>query len=100
MRRLLPALLIAAVLPGGCGIVHNHIYYPPHAPLRAADLPAGGRLITVTTTRDGLRLTGAAVPASGDRPTLLVFHGNAASSASTLNWFPPLIAGRYGFVAG
>ena len=97
MRRLLPALLIAAALPG-CGVVHNHIYYPPHAPLTAADLPADARLVTVTT-RDGLRLTGATVPASGDRPTLLVFHGNAGSAAGTLKWFAPLIARGYGVVA-
>jgi fermentation-respiration switch protein FrsA (DUF1100 family) len=97
MRRLLPALLIAAALPG-CGVVHNHIYYPPHAPLTAVDLPARGQLITVTT-RDGLTLTGAAVPASGDHPTLLVFHGNAGSAAGTLKWFAPLIARGYGVVA-
>lgn len=78
--------------------IHDRIYRPPHARIFAADLPAGARLLTVTT-RDGLTLTGAKVPAVGDRPTLLVFHGNASSAASTLAWFAPLITRGYGIVA-
>jgi len=94
----LMSLLLVVAAPTMSQSIHDRIYRPPHAPLTAADLPVGAKLVTVTT-RDGLTLTGAEVPARDDHPTLLVFHGNASSAASTLAWFAPLIARGYGVVA-
>ena len=102
MRRLLPlsSRLLAPMLlaPGACTSVHDRIYQPPTAAFAAEALPAGGRLIGVTS-RDGLKITGAAVPAKDGRPTLLVFHGNASDAAGMLAWLAPLIADGYGVVA-
>lgn len=92
---LLPFLFASTA---ACGQIHGRIYPAPTAPLTAAALPAGATVIRVTT-RDGLSLTGAAVPARDGRPTLLVFHGNASSAAGTLIWFAPLIARGYRVVA-
>jgi fermentation-respiration switch protein FrsA (DUF1100 family) len=92
---LLPALLLAAT---SCTSIHDRIYQPPTARLDPAQLPAGAQVVSVTSS-DGLTLTGAAVAARGDHPTLLVFHGNASSAATTLRWFAPLIARGYGVVA-
>lgn len=97
MRAPLLALALLAAAPAPAQF-QNRIYQPPKAPLTAAALPAGARLVTLVT-RDRLTLTGAAIAAKGDRPTLLVFHGNAASATDTLAWFAPLIADGYGIVA-
>ena len=78
--------------------IHDRIYPAPTAPITNAVLPAGARLLTVTTA-DSLAITGAAVAARPGKPTLLVFHGNGSSAISTLDWVAPLIAQGYGVVA-
>lgn len=97
MRRLLAFAALASAHPAAAQFT-SRIYPAPKAPLTAAALPAGARLVTVTT-RDSLALTGAEIPAKGDRPTLLVFHGNGSGAATVLTWFAPLIADGYGVVA-
>lgn len=91
-------LTLGAAAPVEAQSIHDRIYQPPTTPLATLPLPAGARLVTVTT-RDGLTLTGAEIAATGSHPTLLVFHGNASTAAATLQWFAPLIAQGYGVVA-
>lgn len=104
MKRIWVGIAVVALLlttAGGAALgqsIHDRIYQPPTARLSAATLPAGARLLAVTTA-DGLSVTGAAVTAQPGKPTLLVFHGNASSADGTLAWFAPLIAQGYGVVA-
>lgn len=96
-----PAALLAAALlagPSSAGPLDGRIYPAPRAPLSLQGLPAEARLVEVTTT-DGLMLKGLAVPARAAMPTLLVFHGNGSSAATTIDWLRPLIAAGYGVVA-
>ncbi|MEM8694803.1 MAG: alpha/beta fold hydrolase [Pseudomonadota bacterium] len=94
------AISICALLAGpGCdSVVRDAIYHPPEAPLSLAGLPAGTEIVAVKTA-DGLTLSGIATPARGDRPILLLFHGNAASASSMLRWFAPLAEAGFGIVA-
>lgn len=98
------ATLVAALVgleAGGTALgqsIHDRIYQPSPTRLVASALPAGTRLLNVTTS-DGLTLTGAAIAARPGKPTLLVFHGNASSADGTLAWFAPLVADGYGIVA-
>ena len=92
------ALLVAAASPVSSQLIHDRIYPAPTAPIAAAPLPAGAQRVTLTTS-DGLAITGAEIAPRPRKPTLLVFHGNASSAMSSLDWFAPLIAAGYGVVA-
>jgi pimeloyl-ACP methyl ester carboxylesterase len=95
---LLSLALLACAAPAAAGPVANRIYPAPTAPLSLAGLPPGSALVRVRTA-DGLDLGGIAIAARDGMPTLLVFHGNASSAASTIAWFEPLAARGYGIVA-
>ncbi|MES2755103.1 MAG: alpha/beta hydrolase [Pseudomonadota bacterium] len=100
MRTPALAAMLAALTPiAACaGPISSRIYPAPTVPLTLAGLPAGAKLITVTTA-DKLALHGVAIAPQPGRPTLLIFHGNGASAASTVKWFAPLIALGYGVIA-
>ncbi len=91
-------LVIAGVMALLSWSIHDRTYPAPTTPIADAKLPAGARLVTVTTA-DALAITGAAVAAQPGKPTLLVFHGNASSATDTLAWLAPLIAQGYGVIA-
>jgi fermentation-respiration switch protein FrsA (DUF1100 family) len=102
MSLLLRAIVAAAALalpnPASAGPVQDRIYPAPKTPLSLAGLPPTARMISVETA-DGLTLAGIAIAARGDRPTLLVLHGNGSSAADALRWLEPLWARGYGIVA-
>ena len=91
-------LLLATTAPVLGQSIHDRMYPAPTAPIATATLPGAARLVRVTTA-DKLAIVGAEVAAQPGKPTLLVFHGNASSAMSTLDWFAPLIAQGYGVVA-
>ncbi len=96
------AILVAAPLacaaPAHAGPINDRIYPAPKAALTLDGTPTGTAPITVVS-RDGLSLTGLALPAQPGRPTLLVFHGNGSSATTLMRWFAPLAARGYGIVA-
>jgi pimeloyl-ACP methyl ester carboxylesterase len=94
---LLLALLLTSAT-GEAGPVQDRIYPAPRGPLSLLGLPPTARMISVETG-DGLTLTGIAVAARGDMPTLLLLHGNGSSAADAVRWFEPLAARGYGLVA-
>ena len=99
MAALSAALLaMAGAPPILAASIHDRIYPAPTVPIATAALPAGASRLSVTTA-DALVITGAQIAPQPGKPTLLVFHGNASSAMSTLDWFAPLIAQGYGVVA-
>ncbi len=88
------ATLLFLAVPACANPVTRSIYPAPQAPLTLDGLPAGSRMVPVTTA-DGLKLSGILSPGRADRPLLLVFHGNASSAATALAWLSPL--GHDGF---
>ena len=105
MRRGAGLALLSAMLLAVAGAtpllgqsIHDRIYPAPTIPITTATLPAGARLVTVTTA-DALTITGAEIAAQPGKPTLLVFHGNGSGAVTTLGWLAPLIAKGYGMVA-
>lgn len=89
------ALLLAA--PACAGPVSRLIYPAPQAPITLDGVPQGSRFVDVTTS-DGLKLRGIHSPGRGDRPLLLVFHGNASSAETTMLWLAPLKADGFGLL--
>jgi fermentation-respiration switch protein FrsA (DUF1100 family) len=79
-------------------LVHAYTYPAPDVPLSLSGLPPEARFVTVATA-DGWQIRGIEVPPRGDKPVLLVFHGNGAAASDTIDWFAPLIARGYGVVA-
>ena len=104
MKRWLKiALLLLTALAGIAALVVasevQHAIYPaPQHQLTLANLPAAARAVTVETA-DGLRTRGIEVPPRGDRPVLLILHGNNGTPWSAVHWLAPLIARGYGVVA-
>lgn len=95
----LVAPLLALLAAAGCdGVVRDAIYHPPQGPLSLTGLPAGAEIVEVET-EDGLTLSGITTPPRGDRPVLLLFHGNAASASGMLRWFAPMAEAGFGIVA-
>ncbi len=92
------ALALLATTPPATAQFRKYIYPAPTAALSVEGLPAGTERFAVTTA-DGLTLAGLRHAASAGKPTLLVFHGNASSAMTTIDWFAPLIAAGYGVVA-
>ena len=89
------ALLLAA--PASAQI-HERIYPAPTAPLDLAGLPTGAVINTVRTA-DGLTLKGLEIAPRDGKPTLLMFHGNGSSAATSMRWLAPLLTEGYGLVA-
>lgn len=89
------ALLLAA--PASAQI-HERIYPAPTAPLDLAGLPTGAVIDTVRTA-DGLTLKGLEIAPRDGKPTLLMFHGNGSSAATSMRWLAPLLTEGYGLVA-
>lgn len=89
------ALLVAA--PASAQI-HERIYPAPTAPLDLAGLPTGAVIDTVRTA-DGLTLKGLEIAPRDGKPTLLMFHGNGSSAATSMRWLAPLLTEGYGLVA-
>jgi uncharacterized protein len=98
LRMIAASTALALANPAAAGPVQERIYPAPRAPLSLAGLPPTARMISVETA-DGLTLAGIAVAPRGDRPTLLILHGNGSSAADTLRWLEPLAARGYGIVA-
>lgn len=98
LRLALLAFVLCAPAAAGAGPIQDRIYPAPKAPLSLAGLPPTARMISVETS-DGLTLSGIAVAARGDMPTLLLLHGNGSSAADAVRWFEPLAARGYGLVA-
>lgn len=103
MSALLKIALFASAVPitasASAGPVNDRIYPAPKAPLTLTGLPAGTEFADVTTS-DGLALRGLYRPASrADRPLLLVFHGNASSARTSIEWLGPAADEGYGILA-
>lgn len=104
MPRLWPyatpfAAAVAAVGTAAAnGPISGIIYPAPTAALSLTGLPDKARMAEVTTA-DGLKLKGIVVPARAGRPTLLLFHGNASSAATAIQWLRPLVDAGYGVVS-
>jgi fermentation-respiration switch protein FrsA (DUF1100 family) len=98
LRTIAASTALALANPAAAGPVQDRIYPAPKAPLSLVGLPPTARMISVETA-DGLTLAGIAVAPRGDRPTLLVLHGNGSSAADALRWLEPLAARGYGIVA-
>lgn len=98
LASILVATPLACAAPARAGPVNDRIYPAPRVALTLDGTPAGTAPITVVT-RDGLSLSGLALPAQPGRPTLLVFHGNGSSATTLMRWFAPLAARGYGIVA-
>lgn len=79
-------------------IIQESTYPGPATPLSLVGLPPEARFTAVTAI-DGLRVKGIEVPPHGDKPVLLIFHGNAGAASRAIAWFTPLIARGYGAVA-
>ena len=92
------AAIAALGTAAATGQISGIIYPAPIAALSLAGLPKTARLAEVTTA-DGLKLKGIVVPARTGRPTLLLFHGNASSAATSIQWLRPLVEAGYGIVA-
>lgn len=92
-RALLASLLMLAA-PACAGPISSLIYPAPQSPITLDGLPQGTRFVTATT-RDDLELKGVLSPGRSDMPLLLVFHGNASSAQSTLQWLAPLGSDGY-----
>lgn len=84
-------------MPSGAQ-VHAFVYPAPTAQVSIDGLPAGSSVDSVHTT-DGLNLHGIERAPDGDKPVLLVFHGNESSAMETMRWFEPLEREGYGIVA-
>ena len=78
--------------------IHERIYPAPTAPLDLAGLPTGAVIDTVRTA-DGLTLKGLEIAPRDGKPTLLMFHGNGSSAATSMRWLAPLLTEGYGLVA-
>jgi len=96
--RLAPAAALFASSAANAGLTRSRIFQPPADALALDGLPAGSALVDVKTG-DGLALKGLVLRPTGDKPTLLVFHGNGSSAADALRWLAPLAAEGYGIVA-
>lgn len=92
------AALFLSVHPALVGLTRSRIFQPPSAPLSLTGLPAGARFVAVTTA-DDLALRGIVVEGTADKPVLLVFHGNASSAQSVIEWLAPLASAGYTIVA-
>lgn len=90
------ALRFAAILAGGylflvvlMYFAQERLLYLPHVPgreLQASPADIGLAYESVTLeTEDGVQLHGWHVPASGDGPTVLFFHGNAGNISHRLD---------------
>lgn len=92
----LAALLLAA--PACAGPVSNLIYPAPQQAVTLDGLPSEAGFVDVTTA-DGLKLRGIFAPGNGVRPLLLVFHGNASSAQTALQWLSPLAADGFSILS-
>lgn len=95
---LVAALVAGRPFPAEAGVIGSRIYPAPHAPLSLDKLPDGAALMSVHTA-DGLTLQGIELAPRGDRPVLLILHGNGSSAADAVRWFAPLVEQGYGVVA-
>lgn len=93
-------VVVLAVIYGGLVALvylnqHRMIYAPPAA---RSDIPAGFERVTYRTP-DRLGLTAGYRPAAEGMPTLLFFHGNAASWQSSALVTDEFAAAGYGILA-
>lgn len=78
--------------------VRNAIFQPPTNALTLDELSSDAQLIEVTTT-DNLKLKGIYVPPKGDKPLILVFHGNASSARGILKHMRHITDAGYGVIS-
>jgi fermentation-respiration switch protein FrsA (DUF1100 family) len=101
MPSLLIRLALASTLlfttPACAGPISGLIYPAPQTAITLDGVPKGSRFVDVTTS-DGLKLKGIHSPGRADRPLLLVFHGNASSAQTTLQWLAPLNDDGFGIL--
>lgn len=78
--------------------VRDAIFQPPTKALSLDELTSDAQLIEVTTA-DNLKLKGIYVPPKGDKPILLVFHGNASSARGILKHMKNITDAGFGVIS-
>lgn len=91
-------LSVIVAYPASAQMFRDQIYRPPAHRLDITNLPTEADAIHVKAA-DGTDLTGIEVRGRGDRPLVLIFHGNGSGADDTIRWFAPLSHRGYGIIA-
>ncbi len=100
-RRIIPMAFLAITLitTSACANpVRNAIFQPPTKALSLDELTSDAKFIEVETA-DKLKLKGIYVPPKGDKPILLVFHGNASSARGVLKYMRHITDAGFGVIS-
>ena len=100
-RRIIPMAFLAITLftTSACANpVRNAIFQPPTKALSLDELTPDAKFIEVETA-DKLKLKGIYVPPKGDKPILLVFHGNASSARGVLKYMRHITDAGFGVIS-